>query len=321
MKKRSSSGLTISVTSCNRMHYTRSLLKSLESVKALMGDECQLIVVDMGSTEVGLQEFIKEEKLKCHVDEIVLRTPEQRSWVNDEFIAKNITIDLAKFNQILVVQDDCQLVWTPSVFIRAMRAVRESPPPIVDVMAVRRMVVESQIAQTHVVRDGIKLWDVRLDHFQTMGVYDARVFDEFGSWRTDYSNSKVNWGIPETEFDRRIKMFLNGKKIVGRLHVPLFASIWNDPRGGYVLIRGNSRYGHYVPPPDKSGLYYKQLSSVEFDELCRRPRPASFSDVAKPIGWSYSVDQNGEQVKSSQDRFISEGPREILPLPHAPTEW
>jgi len=40
--------------------------------------------------------------------------------------------------------------------------------------------------------------------------------------------------------------------------VPIFAPIWNDPRGGYAFIRGNKRYGYYESPVEN--IYYKQMS-------------------------------------------------------------
>ena len=104
--------ITIAITTFNRFKYAKSLLTSLESVKK----DHQLIIVDNCSTEKGLQDYLYNLKKSNKIDDLFLRNPKDRNWINDEYIAKNIVIKEAKHDIILFLQDDLQLVVDDTVF-------------------------------------------------------------------------------------------------------------------------------------------------------------------------------------------------------------
>ena len=84
--------LSIGIISCNRLKYLKGLLKSLECLKSESGIE--IIVVDNGSTESGLVEYLNSEKSRGFIDKLILN--KERDWKNDEYKAKNI-IFLSRF--------------------------------------------------------------------------------------------------------------------------------------------------------------------------------------------------------------------------------
>ena len=84
--------------------------------------------------------------------------------------------------------------------------------------------------------------------------------------------------------------------------------MWNDPRGGYAFIREDVRYGHYLPPADASGLYYEMLSDDEIDTFLSQGDVLGFVDVARPMGWTYAKQEDGDQLKYGQNLVKVEGP-------------
>lgn len=300
--------VTLGITSCNRGLYTRALIKSVQCLRDLV----DITVVDAGSTEEGLQEFLKESEGSL-IDRSVCRSPESRSWTNDEFIAKNIIIEGSKNDIIVFVQDDCQFIGNPTIFETLIRIMSDQIcVPCLDVMGVRRSTLDNQVSDSFKTEDGIPIWNIKNNHFPTTGIFDADIFKLYGPYETEWETSKENWGRAENEYDSRLKSSLQGCSLLARSHVPLFISIWNDPRGGYSFIRDNKRWGFYIPPVDESGLYYSQLTVDDYSTLLNSPHPASFDDVARPLGWTYPKNSLGEHIKYGQDRFMKEGPYSSL---------
>lgn len=304
---------TIGITSCNRLHYLRALLNSLKCVKEFFGEQCQIVIVDTGSSENGLQGYIKDLHNKKFVDSITLMDPMCRDWINDEYKAKNSIIDMSNSEQILFLQDDCQFIGCPESLQNTLKSASMSRALCVDVMGVRRKVLDDQISDTFKEFDGLKLWSTKNKHFQTTGIFDSKVFFECGQYPTGWTIDEKNWGRSEDEYNKIVRAILPDRELTMRTHVPLFVSIWNDPRGGYAFIRENKRFGVYSPPVDASGLYYSQYDIDEFLKMTKSLSPLTYIDVARPLGWTYSVDEHGEQVKYGQRNVMSEGPVEVLP--------
>ena len=109
--------LLIGITACNRLLYSKALLKSLQVFKDLYEEKIstRIIYVDNGTTEPGAKEFLDNCKT---IDEVVYRP--ERDPSNDEWKGKNEV--LARINQALpwsttpadqvicFLQDDSQLV-------------------------------------------------------------------------------------------------------------------------------------------------------------------------------------------------------------------
>ena len=77
--------------------------------------------------------------------------------------------------------------------------------------------------------------------------------------------------------------------------------ITNDPRGTNARIRNDKRYGKYIKGVGNPSLYYEMytLSQVKSFHSCdNRVTPIGFEDLAKGIGWSIYLDDNGDLKKN-----------------------
>ncbi len=300
--------LTIGITSCNRMFYVKALLKSLLSIKH-SDIQTQIIVVDNGSTEVGLQSYLKSLK-DVLIDDLALRYSSNRDWINDEYIAKNIIIEKSKYENILFLQDDCQFIGTSNLLTKYVEDFKKLDVPCLDIFGIRQSILNQRIDSSFKQFEKIKYWNLKDNHFMTTGIFSKSIFDENGYYITDWETNKNNWGNSENEYDNRLKKRIK-KDLTVKSHIPLFISIWNDPRGGYAFIRGNKRFGNYIQA--KNDLYYDNLTESECENLLKNNSPVSFDDVAKPLGWEYPKNNLREHVKYGQEKFISEGPFSELP--------
>lgn len=79
--------------------------------------------------------------------------------------------------------------------------------------------------------------------------------------------------------------------------VPVAADIITDPTGCKAKVRGNRRYGVYMPPVE--GPFYYRIRP--YDSLVRPDEawPAAFMESVEPIGFRLPLDASGERLKSS----------------------
>lgn len=303
--------ITIGITTCNRMKYSMSLLKSL-------GDDIimsnQVIVVDNGSKEKGFKEFLEKESNRLGF-EFISRDVENRDWINDEYIAKNIVIEKAEHDTILFLQDDQQYLFDKDTLDFVADCFSQTDIPSLDINTVRKSTILSNF-EPRVVKiklaDQEDLWWLRTNnHFQTMGFFKKDAFDKCGPYPVDWPQERQYWGRSETWYAEKIKeysAFINHGIYNVKSHVPLFAPVWNDPRGGYAFIRGDQRWGHYIDPIEDT--YYENYSFEEYKQFLtdiNRP-PFAYSEIVKPRGWEYKTDQNGDQFKFSQSQAMLDGP-------------
>lgn len=297
--------LTIGITSFNRLLYLTSLFKSLESFDR---EKIQFVVVDTGSTEKGLIDFLKQQYENKKIHHLFLIKSEERSWTNDEYKAKNIIIDESKSDVILFLQDDLECLVSQDVLLNAAKAFLGTWIRCCEVNAVRKSTISSNHeAHPAIFRQGIRFWVPKNNHFHTMGFFRKDLFEKFGKYPTSWPETQEYWGKSEDWFDDLLKRAFPGQNLNVSLWVPLFAPVWNDPRGGYAFIRGDKRYGHYLPPQNNEN-FYKKIDDNEHKNLQLEYVPLSFVDVCKPEGWSYKIDSNGDQIKYPQSKVMLEGP-------------
>ena len=308
--------ITIGITTCNRMKYTKSLLKSL-------GDEIlldnQVIIVDNGSKEKGFKEFLKKESKRIGAL-YFCRNEKERNWINDEYIAKNIIIENAENKTILFLQDDQQYLFDKETLYHVARCFELTDIPSLDVNAVRTSTIKGNFSQSRIEIKNNKakeiFWLRANNHFQTMGFFKKDVFDKCGMYPVDWPLEKSYWGRSETWYANKIKdynkNYLNHQIYNVKTHVPLFASVWNDPRGGYEFIRGEKRCGHYIDPvSEKYYINYEFKDYLDFLKDDNRI-PYSFPEIVKPDGWKYNVNKDGDQIKFPQSKVMIDGPFEDL---------
>lgn len=288
--------VTIAITHCNRRKYLSAVVKALDPLMSI--DNIQKIIVDNCSVEEGTEEDL--DAYENEGWEVVRR--KNRDWINDEYIAKNEIIQRSKNDLILFLQDDMQFVGTKNYFLKICEEFKELPFASINLTGVRRSTLANETGD----RLTSNVWSKRDKHFPTTGLFKKVVFDKFGLYRTDWPNDKSFWGRSEDEYDYRLKQHVHHDILSAKTHLPIFLSVWNDPRGGYAFIRGDKRYGHYRSAPN--GIFYRHMTDDMIIEMCKRDSSLSFSDVADPIGWNYAADAHGDQIKYPQSRVLEEGP-------------
>jgi len=295
--------ITIGLISFNRLKYVKALFKSLENLNL---SKIHTIVVDNGSWETGLSDFLQEKQNNGVIQQLFLRKTAERNWINDEYIAKNIIIENSPNEIILFLQDDLQFIGNQEYLETVVRDFMNMNVLCLEINGVRRATNYSKFASGMHVKsaNGFKYWLPDKPHFQTMGLFKKSVFDAFGPYPVDWPKERSNWGRSEDHYDALIKSRYNGV-INLSCHVPLFLPIWNDTRGGYAFFRNDLRYGQYEDPTSATGLYYEHLSLREIIALQEIERPASFVDVAKTIDWNYAKSPDGDQLKYSQNDIVN----------------
>lgn len=300
--------ITIGVTTFNRLKYTKSLF---ESIKELAGDN-QIIAVDNCSIEDGLKDYLTSQKEKGIINDLISRDPKERNWINDEYIAKNIIIENAKYDVILFLQDDLQFIGRKEILEKTVEDFRRQKQMIsLEINAVRKSTVANKFVPTATLQLNYQYYQPRDNHFPTMGLFKKEVFNAFGMYPVEWPQTQEYWGRSEDWYDALLKSKLPNVSLNHCSWVPLFAPVWNDPRGGYAFIRGDKRYGHYLDAPSETGQYYEKLSIEEYLQNQNSKTPLSFVDVCRPIGWTYQVCE-GDQAKYPQSKVLLEGPVSAL---------
>lgn len=296
--------ITIGITTFNRLKYTKSLF---ESIKELAKDN-QIIVVDNCSIEPGLKNYLTLQKETGIINELISRDPAERNWVNDEYIAKNIIIEKAKHDVILFLQDDLQFIGQKEILEKTIEDFRKYEEMIsLEINAVRKSTIINKFRSNLVFNANYKYYRPIDNHFPTMGLFKKEVFKAFGTYPVEWPQTQEYWGRSEDWYDAHLKSKLQNVALNHCSWVPLFAPVWNDPRGGYAFIRGDKRYGHYISPPSSSGQYYEKMSIEEYSQNQNSKLPLSFVDVCRPMEWSYQI-ANGDQTKYPQSKVLLEGP-------------
>jgi len=296
--------ITIAITTFNRLKYTKALF---ESIKELSKDN-QVITVDNCSIESDLKEFLEEQKRSGIIHDLVLRDQSQRNWVNDEYIAKNIAIEKSKHDVILFLQDDLEFIADRTVFDKVIEDFKNYHEMIsLEVNAVRKSTILNRFDNSKILKRNYSYYKPVDNHFPTMGFFKKEIFHKFGEYPVNWPQTQEYWGRSEDWYDSMLKRNLPGLQLNHSSWVPLFAPVWNDPRGGYAFIRGNKRYGYYLDPMSSSGKYYLNMSFTDYESKQSSNVPLSFIDVCVPDGWSYQTN-NGDQSKYPQNKVLLEGP-------------
>lgn len=295
--------ITIAITTFNRLKYTKSLF---ESIKDLV-QENQIIVVDNCSIEPGLREFLEKQKNDGFINDLILRDQTERNWVNDEYIAKNIIIEKSEHDVILFLQDDLQFIADKEVLQKTVQDFKNCNEIIsLEINAVRKSTILNRFNYLKTVKKNYKYYIPTDNHFPTMGLFKKEIFNRFGNYPVSWPQTQEYWGRSEDWYDGLLKTKLSNTQLNHSSWVPLFAPVWNDPRGGYAFIRGDKRYGYYIDAPSNNE-YYLKMSSKEYDLKQNSNTPLGFVDVCVPNGWSYQT-INGDQVKYPQNKVLLEGP-------------
>jgi hypothetical protein len=127
----------------------------------------------------------------------------------------------------------------------------------------------------------------RLDHWKTLG-----------PWKTKSGPREINdsSGGGETEMlERWQRSKLPWQRALPVL--PVSADIITDPLGTKAKVRGDKRYGVYLPP--SSGDFYYQIYQQEnLTAKIQGNLPVAFEDFVKPVGFELPLDEKGNLLKT-----------------------
>ena len=276
-------------------------------MESMKDDGVQFIVADMGSTEPGLREYLESlDWVETYFHD------KPRDWINDEYHAKNAIIERIKHDTIVFLQDDSQLIVPKETLYQCADDLMDMPATVcMDIFGVRRCTLNDTMSKSVTLVNDRPYWRRIDQHFLTTGIFKTSIFKDVGPYPVDWpKDDKTYWGRSEVWYSMQV--VVKGYHTY-RAHVPLFLSIWNDPRGGYAFIRGSQRFGHYMDPPDESGMYYEKLSEEQVGNFMERAaKPMAFMNVVVPLGWDVAITDDGEQKKWVQKEVMVEGPMEDL---------
>jgi len=294
--------ITIGIVSFNRLKYLKALFASIQNLDR---SNFEVIVVDNGSWEKGLAEFLTFQKQKGYINKLFLRSTQERNWINDEYIAKNIVIENCKNDCIVFLQDDLQFIGDEDYLITLCRDFMESKFQCLEFNGIRKVTNDSKFFnnQNFFSNSGLRYWISDKSHYQTMGIFKKETFDRLGPYPTNWPKEKQYWGRSEDHYDYLVKQVYRDINI--SCHVPAFLGIWNDHRGGYAFFRNDLRYGDYLDPAHESGLYYEKFNFNHVISQQNSAKPLSFMDVARPLGWKLTTSLDGDQAKYSQNDIVA----------------
>lgn len=302
--------LTIGVVSCNRLLYLRALLESMSETTPL--DNVEVIVVDNGSIEPGLREYVTSLDFVTHK---VFR--DQRAPATEAVDALNTILDLTSASHVLLLTDDVQFIvsggswiddvldvsgryaWLGSVMPIALRHVtiaKHFDSGLGWRLFPRRFPrrLEASSRATRIICFGRH--ELGITH-SALGVTPIATWRTIGPFRARKPQTveDAGGGAEEDVVRRYRRAGLRLRK--GLLEVPVLAEIITDPRGTQARVRGNRRYGRYFAPPD-GRFYYRIWTDAEAAALPRRGSALAFEEIVHPLGFELPYDREGNRLKN-----------------------
>jgi hypothetical protein len=131
-----------------------------------------------------------------------------------------------------------------------------------------------------------------------LGITPLATWRRIGPFRTSGAAQTVQdaGGGAEADVVRRYRAAgLRLRKAL--LEVPVLAEIITDPRGTQARVRGNRRYGNYMPPPSGE-LYYRIRDEDDAAAVAHETPAIAFEDIVEPIGFTLPLDEHGNRLKN-----------------------
>lgn len=270
----------------------------------------QWIVVDGGSTEPGLREYVDGLDF---VDHKVFDPGQQAE-------AMNSIVDRAEGDYLMMLPEDVQFIVRGPWLADMVELVAEHPEVgHVQFDAQRRVTLRRHFQRAFIPVRGRRLRVPFLRRpYRRLHTRSGARFLGYGSMREPIGGAGIVTFV-RTEVRRRLGPWRRNPPIssmedsgVGAeadmiaryresdlrleaylMRYPAVADIVTDPRGTKARVRfGNRRYGLYRPPP-RDPLYYRVWDQAELERFAHlRPAPA-FEDVVVPQGFELPLDRDG----------------------------
>ncbi len=309
--------VTIGILSWNRLHYLRATLESARI--CLTYPNIEWIVSDNESEEPGLRNYV-----------------ESCDWVQHKLFQKqthasamNQIVTMAKGQYLLIWPEDVQFTgkgdWLADLveildrnrFIGSIGLDFQRKCTLLDrfttpwfknrhlaLQEFKRFGTKFRRRQTIASSRAVK---VRTCGFTMPGICGSGipsltrtdVWRQLGPWKTTKSTggNLIDSSLG-AEDDMVLRFFASGNPLqMGYLVKPVAADILTDPTGCKAKVRGNRRYGVYLPPPEGT-LYYRIQDTATIPDP-PADFPISFMEGVSPLGFTIPTAPNGDPLKSS----------------------
>ena len=294
--------VTFGIVNCNRLFYLKACLSSL--LKSTMDySNKQIIVVDNASIEPGTQEYLDEiEKIGV----LTVRN-KKRDPTNEFAVALNKIVEISDGEIVCPLSGDLQFGvkenWLQeyvevfkkrndigSIMLDAQRKITNSIEHRTDCVETSNLIFQKNLSRPPIATSGNSL-------------FLKETLKKVGPWCEDNKNH-------EGTDDSETKMLMSTLKYLKdsgerwyqyQTNIPMTIMISNDPRGTNARIRGEKRYGKYVPGIGEEGQYYQMKTFKELKSLLDERnilKPIPYEKFAKPIGWSLPLDEKGNLKKN-----------------------
>ncbi len=314
--------VTIGILSWNRLHYLRATLESART--CIQYPAIQWIVSDNESEEPGLRAYVES----CH-------------WIQHKIFKKqthaaamNQLIEMAEGDYIMIWPEDVQFTgkgdWLADLveILNQHRFIGSIGLDFQRKCTLHQRFSRPWYSNRHIAWEEFKRFGMdfrkrriiassrglklRTCGFMMPGICGSgipsltrtAVWRELGPWKTTKSTTANLIDSSLGAEDDMVSRFYARRDPLqmGYLIKPVAADILTDPTGCKAKVRGNRRYGLYLPPPEGT-LYYR---IKETDELLPPDPgfPISFMEGVEPIGFSIPTDPQGDPLKSSINNTI-----------------
>ena len=313
--------VTVAILSWNRLLYLRATLESAR--RCLDYPNLEWIVSDNESTEPGLREYLEGQ---TWLDRLLFKRQTHADAMNE-------IVGLATGSHLLLWPEDVQFVvagdwlrdlvelleghaWLGSLCLdyqrRATleRLLRPSPT------REWRQVLRELLRYGPRYRHSRLLASTRGFRLRSFGrtregicgsgipsLTRTDVWRRLGPWKTRGLGAGLVDSSLGAEEDMVRRFFRAHWPLQGAIPlVPVAADIVTDPTGCKAKVRGDRRYGVYMPPPE--GTFYYRIRDLR--DLTPPPGglPLSFSEAVEPLGFDIPVDERGDRRKSSLNTSV-----------------
>ncbi len=312
--------VTFGLLSYNRLHYLKATL--LSARECIQYPEIEWIVSDNCSQEPGLQDFLDNQTWL----DLCIRKEQTHAEAMNELVEK------ATGKYIFIWPEDVQFVIKGDWLIDLVEILEQHPEVgSVGLNAVRKCTLQEYFfpgvkRRLHWLKNDLACFKkVRTQKvfsssrgFQLMTLGGATsgvcgsgiptltrtdIWKELGPWKFKREGASIIDSSLGAEDDMVMRFFGHGSPWqMGILQTPVAADIITDPTGCKAKVRGNFRFGVYMPAPEAP--FYYEIRDQEHFQSIPGDFPLSFFEVTSPVGFEIPKDSNGDHVKSALNTSV-----------------
>lgn len=300
------------------MHYLKATL--LSARECIQYPNLQWIVSDNNSNEPGLREWVEEQDW---IDTKIFKTQSHAEAMNE-------MMDLTEGEYVMIWPEDVQFTlrgeWMQDMvamldqhreigslcmdYARAVTLRKIRRPPLLEnkdrfIDEIWRYRQQFRKSRTVVSPGGMKYMTLGWTKSGVTGsgipsLTRTELWRELGPWRVTGTRQSV--GLIDSSLgaeDDMVQRFYASKRPIQAAMpwVPVCADIVTDPLGCKAKVRGNFRYGVYMPP--QQGEYYYKIRDWEEFRTYDGEYPMNFTEGVETIGYTMPVDEHGDRIKGS----------------------